>query len=154
MFKQIWFFVFQIKMKNEKRTSNLNFNVQLFWKSKNHFILGFTSQLQYKNKNQNFISNFGFQFIKKQNEMVLYVHRLFITVFSPINALSLLTPLSNKRPPKIEFFIQSSLSFKRPSPINVRILGGRLLAIPTLVWRVHWYFVSKFKNDKKQHAIW
>ena len=65
LFKWIWFFVFQIKMKNEKQTSNLNFNVQLFWKSENHLFWCFLSQLQYRNKNQNLISNFIFQFIKK-----------------------------------------------------------------------------------------
>ena len=65
LFKQIWFFVFQIKMKNEKQTSNLNFNVQLFWKLKHHLFWCFLSQLQYTNENQNFLSNFLFQFIKK-----------------------------------------------------------------------------------------
>ena len=50
LFKQIWFFIFQIKMKNEKQTSNLNFNVHLFWKSKNHLFWCFLSQLQYKTK--------------------------------------------------------------------------------------------------------
>ena len=30
LLKWIWFFVFQIKMKNKKQTSNLNFNVQYF----------------------------------------------------------------------------------------------------------------------------
>ena len=30
LFKQIWFFVFQINMENEKKTSNLNFNALLF----------------------------------------------------------------------------------------------------------------------------
>ena len=65
LFKWIWFFVFQIKMKNKKQTSNLNFNVQLFWKSKNHLFWCFLSQLQYRNENQNFLSNFIFQFIKK-----------------------------------------------------------------------------------------
>ena len=52
-------------MKNEKQTSNLNFNVQLFWKSEHRLFWCFRSQLQYKNENQNFISNFIFQFIKK-----------------------------------------------------------------------------------------
>ena len=33
------------------------------------------SQLQYRNENQNFISNFVFQFIKK-NEMAPQIHRL------------------------------------------------------------------------------
>ena len=46
LFKKIWFLVFQIKMKNEKWTSNLNFNVQLFWKSKNHFHCVKSVQLQ------------------------------------------------------------------------------------------------------------
>ena len=46
LFKKIWFLVFQIKMKNEKWTSNLNFNVQLFWKSKNHFQCVKSVQLQ------------------------------------------------------------------------------------------------------------
>ena len=50
-------------MKNEKETSNLNFNVHLFGKPEKHFGLCFKSQLQYKNKNQNFVSNFAFQFI-------------------------------------------------------------------------------------------
>ena len=78
LFKWIWFFVFQIKMKNEKQTSNLNFNVQLFWKSENHLFWCFLSQLQYRNKNQNLISNFIFQFIKKtkQNEMARWVNGL------------------------------------------------------------------------------
>ena len=52
-------------MKNEKQTSNLNFNVQLFWKSENQLFWCFLSQLQYRNENQIFISNFLFQFIKK-----------------------------------------------------------------------------------------
>ena len=39
LFKQIWFFVFQIKIKNKKQTSNLNSNVQLFWKSEKPPIL-------------------------------------------------------------------------------------------------------------------
>ena len=66
LFKQVCFFVLQIKMKNEKQTSNLIFNVQLFRKSKNHLILCFMSQLQYRNENQNFISSFIFQFIKEK----------------------------------------------------------------------------------------
>ena len=66
LFKQIWFFIFQIKMKNEKQTSNLNFNVQLFRKSENHLFWCFLSQLQYRNENQKVISNFIFQFIKKK----------------------------------------------------------------------------------------
>ena len=64
LFKQVWFFVFQIKIKNKKQTSNLNSNVQLFWKSENHLFWCFLSQLQYRNYYQNFISNFIFQFIK------------------------------------------------------------------------------------------
>ena len=55
-------------MKNEKQTSNLNFNVQLFWKSENHLFWCFLSQLQYRKENQNFISNFIFQFIKNKNK--------------------------------------------------------------------------------------
>ena len=57
-------------MKNEKRTSDLNFNVQLFRKWEIHLTLCFMSQLQYRNENQNFISDFVFQFIKK-NKMAL-----------------------------------------------------------------------------------
>ena len=57
-------------MKNEKQTSNLNFSVQLFRKSKNHLILCFMSQVWHRNENPNIISNFVFQFIKK-NEMAL-----------------------------------------------------------------------------------
>ena len=59
-------------MKNEKQTSNLNFNVQLFWKLKNHLFWCFLSQLQYRNENQNFLSNFIFQFIKKTKRHFRY----------------------------------------------------------------------------------
>ena len=52
-------------MKNEKQTFNLNFNVQLFGKSKNHLFWCFLSQRQYRNENLNLISNFVFQSIKK-----------------------------------------------------------------------------------------
>ena len=34
-------FRLQIKMKNEKPTSDFNFNVPLFWKLKNHLVLCF-----------------------------------------------------------------------------------------------------------------
>ena len=67
-------------MKNEKQTSNSNFNVQLFWKSENHLFCYFLSQLLYRNENQNFISNFIFQFIKKKNEMALWVHGLYTNI--------------------------------------------------------------------------
>ena len=43
----------------------MNFSVQLFWKLENHLFWCFLSQLQYRNENQNLISNFIFQFIKK-----------------------------------------------------------------------------------------
>ena len=65
LFKKILFFVFQIKMKNEKQTSNLSFNVQLFQKSENNLFWCFLSELQYWNENQNYISNFIFQLMKK-----------------------------------------------------------------------------------------
>ena len=71
LFKQIWFFVFQIKMKIEKQTSILNFNMQLFWKSENHLFWCFLSQHQYRNENQSFIFNFIFQFIKKERNGTL-----------------------------------------------------------------------------------
>ena len=57
LFKQSRFFVFQIKMKNEKRNLSLNFNARLVWKSKNQLVLYFISQFQYRNENQNSISN-------------------------------------------------------------------------------------------------
>ena len=57
LLKQSWFFIFQIKMKNEKRNLSLNFNVRLVWKSKNQLVLYFMSQFQYRNENQNSISN-------------------------------------------------------------------------------------------------
>ena len=71
LFKQIRFFVFQIKMKIEKQTSILNFNMQLFWKSESHLFWCFLSQLQYRNENQSFIFNFIFQFIKKERNGTL-----------------------------------------------------------------------------------
>ena len=43
----------------------MNFNVQLFWKSKTHLVLCFISQLQYRKEDLNFKSNIAFQFIKK-----------------------------------------------------------------------------------------
>ena len=49
------------------------FNIHFVFKSKKELYFRYTdfwcflSQLQYKNENQNFISNFTFQFIKKQN---------------------------------------------------------------------------------------
>ena len=55
-------------MKNEKQTSNLNVNVQLFLKSENHLFWCFLSQLQYRNEDQKFISNFIFQLTKKQKQ--------------------------------------------------------------------------------------
>ena len=61
-------------MKNEKQTSNLNFKAQLFSESENHQFCCLLSQIQYKNENQNFISNFIFQFIKKKKELALWVH--------------------------------------------------------------------------------
>ena len=57
-----------VKVDFKKRLSNLTFNVQLFWKLKNHLVLCFMSQLQKKNKSQNFIFNFVFQFIKKTKQ--------------------------------------------------------------------------------------
>ena len=53
-------------MKNEKQTSNLNFNVQLIWKSENHRFWCFLSQLQYKNENQNLLISY-FNLSKKRN---------------------------------------------------------------------------------------
>ena len=67
LFSKTWYLIIKVIWSfHYCKTSNLNFNVQLFWKSKNHFVLCFTSQLRCKNKNQNFISNFAFQFIGKK----------------------------------------------------------------------------------------
>ena len=77
--------LFDFKSKNEFQKVLLFFNfgyeikkwkifkIRLVFKSKNELYFRYTdfwcflSQLQYKNENQNFISNFIFQFIKKQN---------------------------------------------------------------------------------------
>ena len=52
LFKQIWFFVFQIKTKNEKQTSNLNFSVQYFENQKTTyfdvFCLNFSTETKIK----------------------------------------------------------------------------------------------------------
>ena len=61
-------------------TSNLNFNVQLFWKSENHLFWFFKSQLHCRNENQNLISNFS---IYQKNEMALWVHGFF--TYCPVN---------------------------------------------------------------------
>ena len=45
-------------MKNEKQTSNLNFNVQLFWKSENHLFWCFLSQLQYRKEIMKFLISY------------------------------------------------------------------------------------------------
>ena len=58
-------------MKNENQILDLNFNILLFWKLKDHLVFCFLPQLQYRNENKNSISNFTFQFIKKQNKMTL-----------------------------------------------------------------------------------
>ena len=71
-------------MKNENRTSNLNFRAQLFWKSKNHLVLCFMSQLQYRNENRNFISIFVFQFIKKTKGHFRYTDFCFLTIYKNI----------------------------------------------------------------------
>ena len=80
-FKLIWFLVLQIKMKNGKRNSNLNFNAQLFWKSKNHLVWCFISQPKYWKENQNFISNFAFQFIKKMLWRFRYTDSSTVGIF-------------------------------------------------------------------------
>ena len=58
-------------MKNGKQTSNLNFNVKLFWKSKNHLVWCFMSQLPYRNENKICISNFNYFNLSKKNEVAL-----------------------------------------------------------------------------------
>ena len=68
-------------MKNKERAANLNLNVQLFWKSKNLLVLCFMSQLQYRNENQNFISNFVFRFIEKTKWHFWYTDLLAATSY-------------------------------------------------------------------------
>ena len=72
IFKNITVSLKKATLQNEKQTSNLNFYVQLFWKSGNHLFWCFLSQLHYRNENLNFISNFIFQFIKKTKWHVGY----------------------------------------------------------------------------------
>ena len=55
------------KWRLKKHTSNLNFNVQLSWKSKYHLVLCFMSQLQHRNENQNFLISHSI-LSKKQND--------------------------------------------------------------------------------------
>ena len=78
MFKWIWFFVFQIKMKNEKQTLNLNFNVQYFENRKTTyfdvFCLNFSIETKIKTIFQ--ISYFNLS-KKKKNEMAFWVHGFF-----------------------------------------------------------------------------
>ena len=61
----------------------MNFNVQLFWKLENHLFWCFLSQLQYRNENQNFISNFISQFIKKTNLYFGYTDLDAFCAFKP-----------------------------------------------------------------------
>ena len=53
---RLGFSFFQIKMKSEQRTANLNFNVHLFWKSKNDLVLFYVSTSVYKLKSKFYIS--------------------------------------------------------------------------------------------------
>ena len=65
-------------MKNEKQTSNLNFNVQLFWNLENYLFWCFLSQLQYRIQNQNFIFNLS----KKRNGTLgTRIQILYLLVF-------------------------------------------------------------------------
>ena len=63
LFKYIWFFVFQ--MKNEKHTSNSNFNIQLFWRLEDDLFWYFLSQLLYRNENQTLFLISHFNLSKK-----------------------------------------------------------------------------------------
>ena len=103
-------------MKNEKRTSNLNFNVQLFWKSKNHFVLCFTSQLQHKNKNQNFISNFTFQFIKKTRNGTLGTRIHHLVFFSQF--IYQTPDISHETQKYITNFVRNIAFLKTPFPLK------------------------------------
>ena len=57
-------------MQNEKRISNLNFNIN-FENWKNHFVLCLMSQLQYRSKKQIFVSDFDFNLSKKKRNRTL-----------------------------------------------------------------------------------
>ena len=105
LFKLIWFFVLQIKMKNGKQNSNLNFNAQLFWKSKNHLVWCFLSQLKYWKENQNFISNFVFQFIKKMLWHFRYTDSSAVGIFFSEKELFSWTYLSKKTPRRTKILI-------------------------------------------------
>ena len=86
-------------MKNQNRTLNLNFNVQLFWKSKKYLILGFMSQLQYRNENQNFIPISYFNLLIKWNGTLGY------TDFSASSFLSLFRILEKNNSGKSKHFL-------------------------------------------------
>ena len=84
------------------------------------------------------------------SEVALHIFR---TPFYKITYVGLLLRLLNLLISKYRIF---HILYKRHSLLNFPSLGGgggRLLGIPTLVGSVHWNLVSKFKNDKKQHAI-
>ena len=70
------FSIFNLELKIEIcKNALLHFNFKLKIESNFRCTDCFLSQLQYRNENQNLVSNFIFQFIKK-NEMVLGVHGL------------------------------------------------------------------------------
>ena len=81
-------------MKNQKQTSNLNFKVQLFEKSENHLFWCFLSKVQCRNENQNYISNFIFQFIKKRKRSGTLGTRINVPLTYSINLLSEITLLN------------------------------------------------------------
>ena len=105
LFKLIWCLVLQIKTKNGKRNSNLNFNAQLFWKSKNHLVWCFMSQLKYWKETQNFISNFVFQFIKKMLWHFRYTDSSTVGIFFSGKELFSWTYLSKKTPRRTKILI-------------------------------------------------
>ena len=83
LFKWIWFFVFQIKMKNEKQTSNLNFNVQYFENRKTIYFDVFCVNVSTETKIKTLFLIPFFNLSKKQ-EMALWVQGFFRTKLASV----------------------------------------------------------------------
>lgn len=76
-------------MKNEKRTAKCNFNFEIIWTWKNHFILWFIFPIWYENENQKLNIWISFSNLLK-SEMTLWLHfPLYIKLSNLLNVLTL-----------------------------------------------------------------
>ena len=108
---------------------------QLFWKSKNHLFWCFLSQLQYRNENQNYISNFIFQFIKKKKRNGTLGTRIgLVRQKSKLKCLNTLT--KNRITRSFFFFLNNTLFTKNNILLEIHPAGWTSSEILFLVNKV------------------